>query len=114
LFALGVGLVFRKRAGTSMAEYFLSGRNVSWWIAGTSIVATMFAADTPLAVAGFVGRDGISGVWMIWHFAVAHLLVAFFFARLWRRAGVLTDVELVELRYSWISTPSRSDWGLPR
>jgi len=100
VFALGVGLVFRRRAGRSISEYFLSGRNLPWWILGTSIVATMFAADTPLAVTGLVANDGISGLWFMWNFAAAHLLATFFFARLWRRAGVITDVELVELRYS--------------
>jgi Na+/proline symporter len=100
VFALAVGVVFRRRAGRSVAEYFLSGRNLPWWIVGTSIVATMFAADTPLAVTGLVANEGISGLWFMWNFAAAHLVVAFFFARLWRRAGVITDVELVELRYS--------------
>jgi Na+/proline symporter len=100
VFALGVGLVFRRRAGRNITEYFLSGRNLPWWILGTSIVATMFAADTPLAVTGLVANDGIAGVWFIWNFAAAHLMATFFFARLWRRAGVITDVELVELRYS--------------
>ncbi|UCG86606.1 MAG: Na+:solute symporter [Gemmatimonadota bacterium] len=100
MFALAVGLAFRRRAGRNMAQYFLSGRNLPWWIVGTSIVATMFAADTPLVVAGFVANDGISGLWFMWNFAAAHLMAAFFFARLWRRAGVITDVELVELRYS--------------
>lgn len=100
VFALAVGLLFRSRAGRSVTQYFLSGRNLPWWIVGTSIVATMFAADTPLAVTGLVANDGISGVWFIWNFAAAHLLAAFFFARLWRRAGVITDVELVQLRYS--------------
>ena len=100
VFALGVGLVFRRRAGQNITQYFLSGRNLPWWIVGTSIVATMFAADTPLAVTGLVASDGISGLWFIWNFAAAHLLATFFFARLWRRAGVITDVELVELRYS--------------
>jgi len=100
LFALGVGLVFRNRAGRNITEYFLSGRNLPWWIVGTSIVATMFAADTPLAVTGLVANDGISGLWFMWNFAAAHLMATFFFARLWRRAGVITDVELVELRYS--------------
>jgi SSS family solute:Na+ symporter len=100
LFALVVGLVFRKRAGRSIAHYFLSNRNLPWWIVGTSIVATMFAADTPLAVTGLVANEGISGLWFMWNFAAAHLMAAFFFARLWRRAGVVTDVELVELRYS--------------
>ncbi len=100
MFALAVGLFFRRRAGRSISEYFLSGRNLPWWIVGTSIVATMFAADTPLAVTGLVANDGISGLWFMWNFAAAHLVVAFFFARLWRRAGVITDVELVALRYS--------------
>jgi Na+/proline symporter len=100
VFALAVGLFFRRRAGRSISEYFLSGRNLPWWIVGTSIVATMFAADTPLAVTGLVANDGISGLWFMWNFAAAHLVVAFFFARLWRRAGVITDVELVALRYS--------------
>jgi Na+/proline symporter len=100
LFALGVGLIFRQRAGQNIAQYFLSGRNLPWWIVGTSIVATMFAADTPLAVTGLVANDGISGLWFMWNFAAAHLMAAFFFARLWRRAGVITDVELVDLRYS--------------
>ena len=100
LFALAVGLVFRRRAGRDMSQYFLSGRNLPWWIAGTSIVATMFAADTPLVVTGLVANDGIAGNWYIWNFAAAHLFVTFFFARLWRRAGVLTDLELVDIRYS--------------
>jgi solute:Na+ symporter, SSS family len=99
-FALGVGLVFRSRAGKDVTQYFLSGRNLPWWILGTSIVATMFAADTPLAVTGLVASHGISGLWYLWTFAPAHLMATFFFARLWRRAGVLTDVELVALRYS--------------
>jgi Na+/proline symporter len=99
-FALGVGLFFRRRAGQNISQYFLSGRNLPWWVLGTSIVATMFAADTPLAVTGLVGNDGISGLWFVWNFAAAHLMATFFFARLWRRAGVITDVELVELRYS--------------
>lgn len=99
-FALGVGLLFRNRAGRDVTQYFLSGRNLPWWILGTSIVATMFAADTPLAVTGLVANHGISGLWYLWTFAPAHLMATFFFARLWRRAGVLTDVELVELRYS--------------
>jgi Na+/proline symporter len=100
LFALGVGLFFRRRAGQNISQYFLSGRNLPWWVLGTSIVATMFAADTPLAVTGLVGNEGISGLWFVWNFAAAHLMATFFFARLWRRAGVITDVELVELRYS--------------
>ncbi|NIM49553.1 MAG: sodium:proline symporter [Gemmatimonadales bacterium] len=100
IFAIAVGFVFRRRAGRNISQYFLSGRNLPWWILGTSIVATMFAADTPLAVTGLVANDGIAGLWFMWNFAAAHLMATFFFARLWRRAGVITDVELVELRYS--------------
>jgi Na+/proline symporter len=100
VFAIAVGLVFRRRAGKNITEYFLSGRNLPWWIVGTSIVATMFAADTPLMVTGLIANDGIAGNWFIWNFAAAHILATFFFARLWRRAGVITDLELVDIRYS--------------
>lgn len=100
VFAIAVGLFFRRRAGRNISQYFLSGRKIPWWIAGTSIVATMFAADTPLAVTGLVASDGIAGNWFIWNFAAAHLMATFFFARLWRRAGVITDLELVDIRYS--------------
>jgi solute:Na+ symporter, SSS family len=97
--ALGVGLAYRKRAGTSMEEYFLSGRSLPWWIAGTSMVATTFAADTPLAVTGLVARYGIAGNWFWWSFALGGMVIVFVYARLWRRANVMTDVELVEMRY---------------
>lgn len=97
--ALAVGLYYRKRAGSSLAEFFLSGRSLPWWIAGTSMVATSFAADTPLAVTGLVARHGIAGNWFWWSFALGGMVIVFVYARLWRRAGVMTDVELVELRY---------------
>ncbi len=97
--ALGVGLFFRKRAGKSMAEYFVSGRALPWWIAGTSMVATTFAADTPLAVQGLIAEHGLAGNWFWWAFALGGMVTVFLYARLWRRAEVLTDVELVELRY---------------
>jgi solute:Na+ symporter, SSS family len=97
--ALGVGLYFRRRAGSSMAEYFVSGRSLPWWLAGTSMVATTFAADTPLAVQGLVAEHGLAGNWFWWAYAFGGMITVFFFARLWRRAEVLTDVELVELRY---------------
>ncbi len=96
---LGIGLYFRKRAGSSMSEYFLSGRSLPWWVAGTSMVATTFAADTPLAVTGLVIQDGMAGNWFWWAFAFGGMITVFVYARLWRRAGVLTDVELVEMRY---------------
>ena len=96
----GIGLFFTKKGGESIEEYFLSGRNVSWWLAGASMVATTFAADTPLVVTGFVFAHGVAGNWLWWSFLMSGMLTVFFFARLWRRAGVMTDVEFAELRYS--------------
>ena len=96
---LFIGLYFRKRAGASISEYFLSGRSLPWWVAGTSMVATTFAADTPLAVTGLVIQDGLAGNWFWWAFAFGGMITVFVYARLWRRAGVITDVELVEMRY---------------
>lgn len=100
-FALNVilGLAFARRAGGSTSEFFLSGRNVPWWLAGTSMVATTFGADTPLAVTGMVARSGIAGNWLWWSSVASGMLTVFFFAKLWRRAGVMTDVELIEIRY---------------
>ncbi|HEY3280432.1 MAG TPA: sodium:solute symporter family protein [Gemmatimonadales bacterium] len=97
--SLVIGLVFTGRAGRSLAEYFVSGRSLPWWLAGTSMVATTFAADTPLVVTALVVKYGVAGNWLWWNMALSGLLTVFFFARLWRRAGVMTDVELVELRY---------------
>ena len=101
-FALNVaiGLAFARRAGGSTSDFFLSGRNVPWWLAGTSMVATTFGADTPLAVTGMVARSGIAGNWLWWSSVASGMLTVFFFAALWRRAGVMTDVELIELRYA--------------
>lgn len=99
-FNLLIGLYFRKRATQSVSDFFVSGRNASWWLAGTSMVATTFAADTPLAVTGLVARNGIAGNWLWWSMAFSGMLTVFFYARLWRRAGVLTDVEFAEIRYS--------------
>jgi Na+/proline symporter len=100
LFALSVGSLFFKKASEGATGFFVGDRKLPWWIAGTSIVATTFAADTPLAVAGIVGNTGIAGNWVWWNWAIAHLVATFFFARLWRRAGVITDAEITELRYS--------------
>src|SRR5258705_10440457 len=100
LFNLGIGIYYARKATGSTSEFFLSGRNVPWWLAGTSMVATTFAADTPLAVTGFVARNGIAGNWLWWNFVMSGMLTVFFYARLWRRAGVMTDVEFAELRYS--------------
>src|SRR6058998_2077315 len=97
---LFLGLYFRSRSGKSVDDYFVSGRNVSWWLAGASMVATTFAADTPLVVTGLVFNNGVAGNWLWWDFLMSGMLTVFFFARLWRRAGVMTDVEFAELRYS--------------
>jgi Na+/proline symporter len=100
LFNLGIGIYYARRARGSTSEFFLSGRDVPWWLAGTSMVATTFAADTPLAVTGFVAANGIAGNWLWWNFVMSGMLTVFLYARLWRRAGVMTDVEFAELRYS--------------
>ncbi|RLB53137.1 MAG: sodium:proline symporter, partial [Deltaproteobacteria bacterium] len=100
VFALAAGVWLSRRAGRSAVSYFVSDRNLSWWLLGTSMVATTFAADTPLAVSGLVAENGIAGNWLWWNLALAHLLAAFVFARLWRRAGTVTDLELIEIRYS--------------
>lgn len=95
-----IGIYFTKRAGRNIQEFFLSGRNLPWWLAGTSMVATTFAADTPLAVTELVAKNGIAGNWLWWNFVFGGMLTVFFFSRLWRRAGIMTDVEFVEIRYS--------------
>ena len=96
----GIGVWFARRGGRSVNDFFLPGRSLPWWLAGTSMVATTFAADTPLAVAGLVARNGIAGNWIWWSAASGSMLTVFFFARLWRRAGIMTDVEFAELRYT--------------
>ena len=97
---LAVGVWFRRRSSRSVDDYFVSGRNVNWWLAGTSMVATTFAADTPLVVTGLVYAQGISGNWLWWGFLLSGMMTVFLFARLWRRSGLLTDVQFAELRYS--------------
>src|SRR5438874_1971692 len=94
------GLLFTKRGGENLSEYFLSGRKVTWWLAGASMVATTFAADTPLVVTGLVFANGVAGNWLWWNMVMSGMLTVFFFARLWRRANVMTDVEFAEIRYS--------------
>src|SRR5678815_427423 len=95
-----IGLYFTKRGGESLDEYFLSGRQVPWWLAGAAMVATTFAADTPLVVTGLVAAKGVAGNWLWWNMVMSGMLTVFFFARLWRRARVMTDVEFAEIRYS--------------
>ena len=96
----GIAYYYYKRSSNTTQEFFLSGRNMPWWLAGTAMVATTFAADTPLAVTELVAKNGIAGNWLWWNLAIGSTLTVFFFAKLWRRAGILTDVEFVELRYS--------------
>lgn len=98
--SLAIGLYYARRAGRSTEDYFLSGRNLPWWMAGLSMVATTFAADTPLAVTELVATRGIAGNWLWWNMAIGGMATVFFFAHLWRRAGIMTDLELIELRYS--------------
>jgi Na+/proline symporter len=100
LFNLLIGFYYKSRAGSNTTEFFLSGRNVPWWLAGTSMVATTFAADTPLVVTGLVAKNGIAGNWLWWNMVASGMLTVFLFSRLWRRSGMTTDIELAELRYS--------------
>jgi len=99
LFTLGVGLAVARRAGQSSADFFLSGRTQPWWLLGTSMVATTFAADTPLLVTSIVREQGVAGNWAWWAFLLTGMLTAAVYAKLWRRCGVVTDVEFYELRY---------------
>jgi SSS family solute:Na+ symporter len=100
ILSAGIGFAFTKKGGESLSEYFLSGRQVPWWLAGASMVATTFAADTPLVVTGLVATKGVAGNWLWWCFVMSGMLTVFFFARLWRRAHVMTDIEFAEIRYS--------------
>jgi solute:Na+ symporter, SSS family len=97
--ALAVGVWVSRRAGRSIDSYFVAERGLPWWWLGTSMVATTFAADTPLVVAGLVAEHGVAGNWFWWSWAISHVSMAVVFAALWRRARILTDAELVELRY---------------
>src|SRR5262245_15866305 len=93
-------LFFGRRAGRSTSEFFASGRAVPWWLAGLSMVATTFSSDTPNLVTDIVRRDGVAGNWVWWSFVLTGVSTVFFYARLWRRSGVLTDLEFYEIRYS--------------
>jgi len=99
IITLLIGIYYSRRAGKSTQEFFLSGRNLPWYLAGVSMVATTFAADTPLAVTELVAKNGVAGNWIWWNFAFGGMLTVFFFARLWRRAGIMTEVEFAEIRY---------------
>ncbi|MGC9331916.1 MAG: sodium:solute symporter family protein [Bacteroidales bacterium] len=98
--SITIGIIMARKAGRSTDDFFLSGRNLPWYIAGTSMVATTFAADTPMAVTELVSENGIAGNWLWWNMLLGGMLTVFFFARLWRRAGILTDCEFVNIRYS--------------
>jgi solute:Na+ symporter, SSS family len=100
IISIGLGIVFSKKASKGIESFFASDRSLGWWLAGTSMAATAFSSDTPLLVTGIVRRKGIWGNWEIWALGISTMLAVFFFSRLWKRAGVLTEVELVELRYS--------------
>src|SRR6202022_3899184 len=100
LLMLLLGLFFRRRSSRSTEDFFVSGRQVTWWLAGTSMVATTFAADTPLVVTGLVYTQGIAGNWLWWAFLLSGMMTVFLFARLWRRSGLLTDVQFAEMRYA--------------
>ncbi|MFQ6615584.1 MAG: sodium:solute symporter family protein [Fidelibacterota bacterium] len=97
---MGIAVFFSRRAGKSTIEFFLTGRNLPWYVAGTTMVATTFAADTPLAVTELVAKNGVAGNWLWWNMLFGGMLTVFFFARFWRRAGIMTDVEFAEIRYS--------------
>jgi len=99
LFSLLLGVWLTRRAGAGLDAYFVADRKLSWWLAGTSMVATSFAADTPLAIARIVRTQGLQGNWYWWSGVMAFVGCTFFFAPLWRRAGLTTDVELIEMRY---------------
>lgn len=98
--SLGIGLYASRQAGKSATDFFLSGRNMAWWLLGVSMVATTFSADTPNLVTDLVRKNGVSGNWGWWAFLLTGMLTVFVFARLWRRSMVLTDIEFYELRYS--------------
>ncbi len=96
---LAIGVWFSRRGARSFADFFVGGRALPWWLAGTSMAATTFSVDTPLYVTGLVARRGIAGNWEWWAFALTHVLMIYLFARLWRRSDIVTDVELTEIRY---------------
>ena len=100
VFIVGVGILLSKKASKDSESFFLGGRNMPWWLLGTSMVATTFAADTPNLVTGLVRQGGVAGNWGWWAFLITGMLTAFIYAKLWRRLGVVTDIEFYERRYS--------------
>ncbi|MEX2512834.1 MAG: sodium:solute symporter family protein [Cyclobacteriaceae bacterium] len=100
LVSLGIGIYSSRKSSKNINEFFKAGGNLPWWILGTSMVATTFSTDTPNLVTDIVRKSGISGNWIWWSFLLTGMLTVFFFAKLWKRSGVLTDIEFYELRYS--------------
>ena len=100
ILVVSVGLFFKRRAERGTEDYFVSGRKLTWWVAGTSMAATAWASDTPLLVTGYIRKNAVWYNWQWWSLAISSMLAVFFFSRLWRRARVVTEVELAELRYS--------------
>lgn len=100
LLSLIIGIIASKQSGKSSADFFLSGRNMPWWLLGISMVATTFSSDTPNLVTDLVRKDGVAGNWVWWAFLITGMLTVFVYARIWRRSGVLTDLAFYELRYS--------------
>jgi len=100
ILSLGIGLAVARRAGSSSSEFFLSGRNMPWWLLGVSMVATTFSADTPNLVTDIVRQNGVAGNWVWWAFLLTGMLTVFVYAKLWRRSGASTDLEFYEMRYS--------------
>ena len=98
--SLMIGIVVARQSGKSASDFFLSGRNMPWWLLGISMVATTFSADTPNLVTDLVRKDGVAGNWVWWAFLITGMMTVFIYAKLWRRSGILTDLEFYELRYS--------------
>ena len=96
---IGLGIFLSRKASQSLEEFFVSGRSLSWWLAGTSMAATTFSIDTPLYICGVVASRGIAGNWEWWSFGVSHVILIYIFSRLWRRSQIITDAELTEIRY---------------
>jgi Na+/proline symporter len=99
LFAFAIGLLMTRKASQGLSSYFIAERSLPWWWLGTSMAATTFASDTPLAVTGIVAKAGIAGNWFLWCSILTYITMTVFFARKWRKSQVLTDVEITELRY---------------
>lgn len=98
--SLLIGVIVSRQSGKSSADFFLSGRNMPWWLLGVSMVATTFSADTPNLVTDLIRKDGVAGNWVWWAFLITGMMTVFIYAKLWRRSGILTDLEFYELRYS--------------